>query len=201
MTNFTYDNTVPAASHNPSVDQPVMLINSQSSASIWDEDHIGFGSDNGGTHVQQTYTGFSVGTLITGAANSTAYPAAGVAVTANPQYYFKNTNGIRPLSPIAAFAGFTSTTSPTVPTLDNAYNVTATSTTTSLSTTIYTLTLATGIVSGNAPIIIPFFNSATSVAGIRIAQGITYTFTNPTLTLTIATSAIGAKIGFIVLQI
>lgn len=54
MTTFTYDNTVPAASNDPSNDQPLMLTNAQSIASIWDVDHIGFGAANGGTHNKAT---------------------------------------------------------------------------------------------------------------------------------------------------
>ena len=52
MTNFAYDNSVPATNNNPSDDQPDLLQNTQSAALIWDEDHIGFGQQNGGFHKQ-----------------------------------------------------------------------------------------------------------------------------------------------------
>lgn len=53
--NYAFDNSVPAANNNPSEDQPLMLINNQSSASIWQTDHIGFGTDGGGLHKQVTF--------------------------------------------------------------------------------------------------------------------------------------------------
>ncbi len=50
--NLSYNNTVPAANNNPSVDQPQMLVNTTSISSIVNQDHIGFGQNNGGTHRQ-----------------------------------------------------------------------------------------------------------------------------------------------------
>lgn len=52
MPNFTYTLGIPAADHNPSVDQPDMQINNDSIASIIDVDHYGFndGSNFSGYH-------------------------------------------------------------------------------------------------------------------------------------------------------
>jgi hypothetical protein len=47
---FTYNNLVPATNNDPSVDQPQMLINTQSINSIIAVDHIGFNAGNGGYH-------------------------------------------------------------------------------------------------------------------------------------------------------
>jgi len=47
---FTWNNNVPNAPNNPSVDQPNMLTNTQSDNSIWAVDHIGYNAVNGGIH-------------------------------------------------------------------------------------------------------------------------------------------------------
>ncbi|MEO8253187.1 MAG: hypothetical protein ABI554_02285 [Flavobacterium sp.] len=107
MTNYTFDSTIPFAQNNPSVDQPKMLANNVSTAGIFTQDHIGFNANNGGTHLQNSYTNFSPGTLITGSsANepSVTYPAAGVADNTRAQYYFKNSNNTYPMSCMRAWA-------------------------------------------------------------------------------------------------
>ena len=50
MPNFTYITGIPAASHNPSTDQPDMQINTNSTDSIISVDHFGFNDNNGGYH-------------------------------------------------------------------------------------------------------------------------------------------------------
>lgn len=52
MTNFTYKRDIPFPSHNPSTDQPDMLINTNSTDSIIAVDHFSFGDNSGGTHKQ-----------------------------------------------------------------------------------------------------------------------------------------------------
>jgi hypothetical protein len=56
MTNFAYNNGVPAANNNPSIDQPQMLINTISIQDILDVDHVTLGDDNGGTHKQVAFS-------------------------------------------------------------------------------------------------------------------------------------------------
>lgn len=106
MSNFVFDSGIPFAQNNPSSDQPKMLANNIANEGIWDVDHIGFNSNNGGTHLQNSYEGFSLGTLLPGTPASTAYPAAGVASSTRSQYYFKNTLGTYLLSSIKAFGVF-----------------------------------------------------------------------------------------------
>lgn len=55
MPNFTYINNIPAASHNPSVDQPDMQVNTNSTDSLIEVDHYSFNDNNGGLHKQSTY--------------------------------------------------------------------------------------------------------------------------------------------------
>jgi hypothetical protein len=55
MPDFAYTNGIPAASHNPSADQPIMQINNNSINSILGIDHFSFNNANGGWHQQSTY--------------------------------------------------------------------------------------------------------------------------------------------------
>ena len=52
MTNFGYKKDIPAANHNPAVDQPDMKTNTNSTKDLIAEDHYTFGVDNGGFHKQ-----------------------------------------------------------------------------------------------------------------------------------------------------
>ena len=52
---FTYNNGVPDANNNPSVDQPDMKTNAQSIESLIAIDHISFNTANGGTHKQVSF--------------------------------------------------------------------------------------------------------------------------------------------------
>ena len=53
--NYSYNQAVPAANNKPSDDQPDMLINAQSIASIIAQDHVGFNTDGSGFHNQVTF--------------------------------------------------------------------------------------------------------------------------------------------------
>ena len=50
MTFATYNTNIPAANDNPSTDQPLMEVNTNSIAALIGIDHIGFNLPNGGTH-------------------------------------------------------------------------------------------------------------------------------------------------------
>jgi hypothetical protein len=52
MTNYAYKKDIPAANHNPSVDQPDMKDNTNAIANLIGEDHYTFGVSNGGFHKQ-----------------------------------------------------------------------------------------------------------------------------------------------------
>lgn len=52
MTNYAYKRDIPAANHNPAVDQPDMKTNTNSTGSLIGEDHYTFGVANGGFHKQ-----------------------------------------------------------------------------------------------------------------------------------------------------
>lgn len=66
MTNFSYNDGVPATNNNPSVDQPDMLINTQSIKNLINVDHLSFGVNDGGTHKQVTLNLSGVKPPVTG---------------------------------------------------------------------------------------------------------------------------------------
>ena len=87
---FTFDNTIPASSHNPSNDQPLMLSNNVSTAAIIAVDHVGFNSSSGGTHLQTTYSSKNTPAAQTDP-QSVQYTASGVASSvANLAYVNQN---------------------------------------------------------------------------------------------------------------
>jgi len=99
---FTYNNAIPAANNNPSVDQPDMLINGQSIESLIAVDHISFNTANGGTHKQVSFNNIAAPGAQTNPA-SILYTVAGTAST-NSDMRFRNQNGIFPVNLIRAFA-------------------------------------------------------------------------------------------------
>lgn len=50
MTLFTYNDAIPAANNDPSIDQPDMLLNTASIKGIIGQDHVTFGLNSGGFH-------------------------------------------------------------------------------------------------------------------------------------------------------
>jgi hypothetical protein len=66
MTDFIYTDNIPAASHNPSADQPIMQINTNSIDGIIAVDHFSFNDPNGGWHKQSTYVNETAPTTLPG---------------------------------------------------------------------------------------------------------------------------------------
>lgn len=79
MPNFVYTTNIPFASHNPSADQPIMQVNTNSIDEILAVDHYSFNTGNGGYHktIRQVFV----------ASDPVAIPGLG-------QYYSKVLNGI-----------------------------------------------------------------------------------------------------------
>src|SRR5271154_5588484 len=81
MPSFTYTTNIPVAGNDPSVDQPNMTTNTNSIASILDEDMIGFGNANGGYHSKITYVD-QTGSLPSGVSGTdilySAVPSGGI---------------------------------------------------------------------------------------------------------------------------
>jgi hypothetical protein len=103
---FSFNDGIPAAPNNPSVDQPIMLQNNVSTQGIMTVDHIGFNAANGGQH---QWTQFPIAASFPTpptptAMNSVAFPAAGIANIAVAQYKFQTSLSTVFLSAVKAFA-------------------------------------------------------------------------------------------------
>jgi hypothetical protein len=59
MTNFDYNRDIPNGPNNPSNDQPLMKINTNSTDDLIAVDHISFGTNNGGYHTVVHLSPFS----------------------------------------------------------------------------------------------------------------------------------------------
>jgi hypothetical protein len=141
---FAYFDNIPGENNDPKVDQPRMKINTNSISSWIDVDHVGFRQINGGTHRVCSFAGFAAPSAPTGV-QSVAYPAAGVADTTKPQFYFRNSQMILPLSLIKAYGIFIAQVGPSY---FNQVNMNATIT---KSSNNYTLTVNSNIITGNSP--------------------------------------------------
>lgn len=73
MPSFTYTTDIPAATHDPSVDQSPMQVNCNSIASILNQDLYGFGTGNDGYHQQVTFPAVHSAPTVT--------PPAGIVTT------------------------------------------------------------------------------------------------------------------------
>lgn len=101
MTNFSFDETIPAAANNPSVDQASMQTNFASTKSLLNVDHISFSVNDGGEHKQVTFNNKNAAGVQTDP-KSTVYTASGTAST-KADLRFRNENGIFPLSYLRAY--------------------------------------------------------------------------------------------------
>lgn len=107
MTSFTYNNAVPAAANNPSVDQSSMLTNAQSIQSIIAVDHVTFNSTgpagaSGGQHLQVSFNGKNVPGGAPTDPLSIMYTNSGTASSIS-QVFFRNQNAIYQISAIKAW--------------------------------------------------------------------------------------------------
>lgn len=60
MPDIPYTTGIPAGPHNPSADQPIMQVNTNSIDTILAVDHFSFNDTNGGWHQQSTYPNLSI---------------------------------------------------------------------------------------------------------------------------------------------
>lgn len=106
MPNFTYITGIPAASHNPSVDQPDMQINTNSIDDIIEVDHYSFNDNNGGYHKKVSLvnnagpfpTPAGVGSLLYGSNNEWIFTnaslvGAGIQMTRSDAFPVATTTG------------------------------------------------------------------------------------------------------------
>lgn len=99
---FSYNNLVPATNNNPSVDQPDMLINTQSIDSIVNVDHVSFNAASGGTHKQVTFSSKNAaGAQVD--PQSVLFTGSGTASTVS-QMFYKTQNATMQISAVRAWA-------------------------------------------------------------------------------------------------
>lgn len=111
---FTFNTNIPAANNNPSVDQPDMLTNNQSTDALLAVDHVSFNALNGGQHKQVTFNNRNVpgaqtdpqAVLYTNTVMATSTNTAS-ASTVSEMFYI-NQNSTYPISMIKAFGTFDS---------------------------------------------------------------------------------------------
>lgn len=123
MTMFVFNDGIPAAANNPSVDQPDMLTNNQSTEGILAVDHVTFNSvgpagggnpgASGGQHLQVTFNGKNVPVGLPTDPISTLYANNVIATATNTAsastvsaLFYRNQNGTLPVSMIKAFGLF-----------------------------------------------------------------------------------------------
>jgi hypothetical protein len=82
MPDFIYTDNIPAASHNPSADQPIMQINTNSIDGIIGVDHFSFNDINGGYHKQVN--------LVNEANPGTPSGVGSVLFSKNNEWFFQN---------------------------------------------------------------------------------------------------------------
>lgn len=125
MSSFTFYPNIPNAPDNPSFDQPLMQINSQSTNGLIGVDHVTFNQFNpsntpqspgqgGGQHIQVTFNSKNVPVGTPTDPLSILYTNSGVASTV-ADMYFKNQNSIFPISAVRAFGIINGTSGVTDP--------------------------------------------------------------------------------------
>ena len=99
MSTYTYNNAIPAANNNPSLDQPDMLTNTQSIDSLIAVDHVGFNAAGGGRHNQITFNANNVPAVPTSPPVLFTNTVAGI-----PQLFFYSGNASQSSSQYTAAA-------------------------------------------------------------------------------------------------
>lgn len=111
MTSFTYYSNIPNAPDNPSFDQPLMQINSQSINSLMAVDHVTFNTtgptapsagQSGGQHLQVTFNSKNVPGGAPTDPVSIMYTNSGTASSVSEVFY-RNQNAIYQAMPIKAW--------------------------------------------------------------------------------------------------
>lgn len=147
MTTFPFNENIPAADNNPSEDQPLMLENNQSTDGILDEDHYTFqttisGTSVDGLHRQVTLPFQNVAGAQTDPASTIYSDANANSASANSNLWYRNVDGIFPLSSIRACGVFTVPFAATNPvTIINSFNVDNIAKSSNLGESLITVTL------------------------------------------------------------
>lgn len=190
---FPINIAIPDAPNDPADDQPLMKQNFANINSFLSVDLVAPGAIGNGFHKQSTYFTQNTPGVITDP-TAVAYTNPGVADPTHSQYYYKNSQGIFPLSSVRAFGSFLVTNAAIVPpglgTFLNFFNVATISA--ALNSRTFVITLTTGTVNtDNVIVLLTFSGNGTA----------TYTFVGGVLTLVANNSSVGQTLNFLVLQI
>lgn len=186
---FIFNNGIPAAANNPSVDQPDMLQNNISTEGILAVDHYTFNTPTGGIHTQVHLGQFTTPDVINaaGSQGSVIFGFSGTADNAHAQCFFKNPNGTFLMSANRAFGSFQMTNGNM--TLINGMNSTVSVVAGATSGT-GTITLSPNVVSGTNYVVI-----ASCSVGNAVSTSITSS------TVFTLTAVVNSIVSYIVLQI
>jgi len=185
-----YNLNIPDGPNNPSADQPKMKTNTNAVHEILEVDHVTFNTPNGGTHKKITYIDKHTAASVSDP-SALSYTNDGVANPTHPQQYYKNSQGVFPISAVRAFGTFTAGINPT---MIQYYNVDAAVVGAGTIVTPWVITLSSSTVVNSEDVVI-----LATVSDSSRSTG--YTFTNPTLSINLSNNAIGKKVNFVILQI
>jgi len=183
---ISYNRDIPFATHNPSVDQPNMLKNTNAEITIWDRDHVTFNTNFSGTHKQVTFSSKNPGAAQVDPASVlfTNTLTSPVPASAKAELFYTNADATFLVNCVKAFGSFTS--SATTPTLINSFNVVSVT----FSSPNQVVTLAPGAVTGNNVVVL-------ITVGNSGATTVVWTFANPVLNIQVGA---GQVVSFAVLQ-
>ena len=197
---FPFNENVPATGHDPSNDYQTMQQNNVSSFGIMGVDHLTYGTNGAGTHVQTTFKQYaSPANPATNA--SVAYPAAGVASNSTAEYFFKNSQATFLLSALKAFGqiSISAVTSTPITTITNSYNVNVGTSSQAFNGApnrgvVYTINLNNNIINTNNAAVFLTTNST-------FFDSLGYSLTPTTLTITLRYSgSTPSLLNFAILQ-
>lgn len=195
MTSYTFDDSIPAASHTPSQDQPSMQTNNASTKSIIGVDHVTFGAANGGTHLQCSFASNQSPSL--GSNLAVLYPGSKPAGYNNTSgsnstnTYLINASGTFPTSMIKAGGTFTLTNTSGPITFNSSFNCDSISNTSNT----YTITLTNNVVTGDVVMVL------LGLSGNGLTVMPSWSFSNPNLFIYAGSLTVGNIVSFIVLQV
>lgn len=142
---FTYTRDIPDGPNNPSNDQPIMKINTNSIDDIVAVDHFSFNVTGGGKHKQITFFTENVPLAPTDP-TSIAYTNVGTAST-KAQMFFRNSEAIFPLNTLRAYGAYPGATVNGALVALNAFNVTSVTRT---SAGTYAVVLPANLITGTS---------------------------------------------------
>lgn len=190
-----YNRDIPDAPNNPSVDQPKMKENFNSIDTLLAVDHVSFNANNGGFHKQIDFALKATPAApvdpvsVAFTQNSVSLTEVTGGATTIAQEFYRNQNGIFPVSSVRAFGVFIPVAL-AAPTILNGFNIASTA----FAAASYQITFNANTVNGTNIIVL------TNQSGITTNP--IWTFSGSTLSFTNNVLANGSsRLSFLVLQV